>query len=112
MAEYSGFDLVLVAENSETTSAEARTREESDRKAAQPRRGKGAAKEPALSREQMRRQGDATHAAFVALGQAGAIAFLNGRDEKLAGRPLDIASDSEEGLQAVRDRLKDYAALG
>lgn len=56
---------------------------------------------PRLSPEQAERQGRVSSAAFLALGQANAIAFLNTHDEALGGRPLDLAIESREGLAVV-----------
>lgn len=65
----------------------------------------GPRKEP-LPREKAKRQGDITSLAFSHLGgREGAIAFLNNPDPELGGRPLDIAMDSEEGCQRVRDAI-------
>lgn len=60
---------------------------------------------PRLTPDQAERQGRVSQAAFLALGQAEAIAFLNGHDDVLGGRPLDLAIDSPEGLAAVEDVL-------
>nr|WP_255326585.1 hypothetical protein [Sphingobium sp. EM0848] len=54
-----------------------------------------------MSDEQAKRQGRVSQAAFLTLGQADAISFLNGHDESLGGRPLDLAIASDEGLAAV-----------
>ncbi|HEX7855787.1 MAG TPA: hypothetical protein VF503_19050 [Sphingobium sp.] len=61
---------------------------------------------PHLSRDQAERQGRVSHLAFLALGQAEAIAFLNGHDEALGGRPIDLAVASVEGLAAVESALQ------
>lgn len=47
------------------------------------------------------RQGRITLLAWNRLGADQAIAFLNGHDEDLGGRPLDLAVASEHGLEAV-----------
>jgi hypothetical protein len=67
---------------------------------------------PRLSTEQAVRQGRISQLAFVALGQAGAIAFLNGHDDELGGRPLDLAVKSAEGLAAVEYALSRTRAAG
>lgn len=64
---------------------------------------------PRLSPEQAARQGRISQMAIVRLGATAAIGFLNGHDEKLGGRPLDLAIDSVEGLRAVEQRLEDRA---
>ncbi len=51
------------------------------------------------------RQGRICKLALVALHQADAVAFLNMHDEKLGGRPLDLAIKSEEGFTAVEQAL-------
>ncbi len=54
--------------------------------------------EPAL----VARQARAATSAFKAFGDAEAARlFLNGVDETLGGRPLDIAGGSDEGLSRV-----------
>lgn len=61
---------------------------------------------PLLSQEQADRQGRASTLAFLALGQADAIAFLNGHDDSLGGRPLDVAIGSADGLAAVEQAIE------
>jgi hypothetical protein len=51
------------------------------------------------------RQGRITLLAFKRLGSDRAIAFLNGHDEALGGRPLDLAIASEDGLDAVESAI-------
>ncbi|MEP9361280.1 hypothetical protein [Sphingomonas sp. KR3-1] len=51
------------------------------------------------------RQGRAARLAFEALGRDAATAFLNGFDETLGGRPLDLAIASAEGLTAVEQAI-------
>lgn len=56
--------------------------------------------------DEARRQGTVVTLAFAALGERdAALAFLNGHDDTLGGRPLDIAIASEHGLDLVRARL-------
>jgi uncharacterized protein (DUF2384 family) len=64
---------------------------------------------PALPREQAVRQGEISRLAFLSLGRERAIAFLNGDHETLGGRPLDLATDSEEGATAVVAELERMA---
>lgn len=61
---------------------------------------------PRLSPEQAERQGRISNAAFLALGQAEAIRFLNGHDDGLGGRPLDLAIESNDGLAAVERAIE------
>ncbi|PTQ12034.1 hypothetical protein CLG96_05505 [Sphingomonas oleivorans] len=57
---------------------------------------------PRLTREEAERQGRATRLAYEALGRPeAAMAFLNGHDAALAGRPIDLAVASAAGLLAV-----------
>lgn len=54
------------------------------------------------------RQTEATALAFRTLGTVDAArAFLNGVDEALGGRPLDVAGASAEGLSRVAGALTD-----
>ncbi|WP_218036724.1 hypothetical protein [Sphingobium sp. EM0848] len=62
---------------------------------------------PRLSPEQAARQGRISQLAIARLGAQDAIAFLNGNDEKLGGRPLDLAIESFEGLRTVEQRLEE-----
>lgn len=64
---------------------------------------------PRLSPEQAARQGRISQIVIARLGATAAIDFLNGYDEKLGGRPLELAIDSVEGLRAVEERLEDQA---
>lgn len=55
-----------------------------------------------LARDAAKRQGEITSLAFLAMGgRDPALAFLNGENEALGGRPLAIASASAEGYAAV-----------
>jgi len=47
--------------------------------------------------------------AIARLGAQDAIAFLNGDDAQLGGRPLDLAIESAEGLRAAEQRLEERA---
>jgi len=61
---------------------------------------------PRLTPAEAERQGKASRRAFELLGSsAPAIAFLNTEHEELGGRPLDIATRSPEGLEAVEAAL-------
>jgi hypothetical protein len=64
---------------------------------------------PALPREQAVRQGEISRLAFLSLGRERAIAFLNGDHDTLGGRPLDLATDSDEGAAAVAAELERMA---
>ncbi|MFS0738799.1 antitoxin Xre/MbcA/ParS toxin-binding domain-containing protein [Sphingomonas sp. 1P06PA] len=58
--------------------------------------------QPRLSPAEAERQGRASRHAIDSLGgTAAVIAFLNTHDDALGGRPLDIATASEEGLSDV-----------
>lgn len=66
-------------------------------------RGRG----PTLSRDCARRQGEISHLAFVLLGgRVAALSFLNGVDERLGGRPIDIAIDSADGYARVEQVMR------
>ena len=59
-----------------------------------------------LSPEAATRQGKAATAAFLKLKDRDAmIAFLNTHDDALGGRPIDLAVESDAGLQAVEAAL-------
>lgn len=106
MAEFSGFDPVLAAEKmADAPQANAGGSGPAEERAPAKRRFRAAATGAVLSPDQARRQSQITNAAFLALGQAKAIAFLNSHDEGLGGRPLDLAVASAEGLAAVEARL-------
>jgi hypothetical protein len=55
------------------------------------------------------RQGRITLLAWNRLGADAAIAFLNGEDAELGGRPLDLAVASESGLEAVERAIAQRA---
>lgn len=57
--------------------------------------------DPVLSEDQRSRQGRVVKSALTALGNAGALAFLNRHHDGLCGRPLDLAVGSDAGLAAV-----------
>ncbi len=55
-----------------------------------------------LTPEQADRQGRIATAAFRLFGERdAAMAFLNGHDDALGGRPLDLAIASADGMAAV-----------
>ena len=57
---------------------------------------------PVLSSQQSARQGSAVRFASAALADKDAVrAFLNTYDDRLGGRPLDLAVASDAGLRAV-----------
>lgn len=57
---------------------------------------------PRLTREQADRQGRLSRVAWDAWGDRDrVVAFLNGHDEALGGRPIDLAVGSDDGLAAV-----------
>jgi hypothetical protein len=56
---------------------------------------------PRLEPGQARRQGEITRLAFLLLGREAAIAFLNTANAELAGRPLDLATASDDGRNRV-----------
>ena len=60
---------------------------------------------PRLDREQARRQGEITRTAFLLLGREAAILFLNVHNAQLSGRPLDLATASDEGRNSVEAEL-------
>jgi uncharacterized protein (DUF2384 family) len=62
-------------------------------------------KTPALPRDQAVRQGEITQLAFLLLGRDEAIAFLNSDHPGLGGRPLDLATGSDEGRSSVETEL-------
>lgn len=64
-----------------------------------------------LSRDEARRQGDISQLAFLSMGgRDPAIAFLNGDDAELGGRPLALATASVEGFARVADAIRARAA--
>lgn len=66
---------------------------------------------PRLSAEEAARQGRATSLAFAAFGSAQAtMNFLNGHDETLDGRPIDLAVASPDGLARVEQRIAAHSA--
>ena len=60
---------------------------------------------PRLSPSEVRRQGQITHLAFLMLGRERAIEFLNEDNGRLGGRPLEMATLSEDGCAGVEAEL-------
>ena len=58
-----------------------------------------------LAPDKARRQGEITQLAFLLLGRDAAIAFLNTEHPGLGGRPLDLATDSDEGRNSVEAEI-------
>lgn len=57
-----------------------------------------------LSSDHARRQGDISRLAFLVMGgRDPAIAFLNGENDELGGRPLVVATASAKGYARVAD---------
>jgi len=65
----------------------------------------GRRKRPHLPADQARRQGEITNLAFLLLGRETAIGFLNTPHDELGGRPLDLATASDEGRNSVEAEL-------
>lgn len=64
-----------------------------------------------VSPDEARRQGRIAVVAWERLGGRDAVmAFLNGHDEELGGRPLDLAVASDDGLARVERALAERAA--
>ena len=62
-------------------------------------------------KEQGERQGRAASLAWAAFSEPGAaLAFLNGFDSELGGRPIDLAIASAEGLLSVEQAIAAKAA--
>lgn len=60
-----------------------------------------------LDADETRRRGLAVRMASVAHAtSAEAVAYLNGHDDGLGGRPLDVATASDAGLAAVEAALE------
>ena len=74
----------------------------------------GRRRAPHLPADQAKRQGEITQLAFLLLGREAAIEFLNTAHPALGGRPLDLATASEEGRNGVEAEIGRlaYAAPG
>ena len=55
-----------------------------------------------LSSDAQAREGRIVTQAFLALGRDAACEFLNSSDIELGGRPLDIATASDEGEEIIK----------
>jgi hypothetical protein len=60
---------------------------------------------PRLAADDAKRQGEITRLAFLLLGREAAIAFLNTAHAGLGGRPLDLATASDEGRNSVEAEI-------
>jgi uncharacterized protein (DUF2384 family) len=58
-----------------------------------------------LAPDLAKRQGEITQLAFLLLGREAAIAFLNTDHAGLGGRPLDLATASDEGRNSVEAEI-------
>lgn len=62
---------------------------------------------PRLPKDSAERQGNITRLAFSLLGgRDGAITFLNGADDELGGRPIDLATASADGYASVERAMR------
>jgi hypothetical protein len=75
------------------------------------RRWRGRSKTVPLPRGEAVRQGDITREAFLLLGKADAIAFLNTENLSLGGRPIALATESAAGHTVVREELQRLSAM-
>jgi len=60
---------------------------------------------PRLAPDMAKRQGEITQLAFLTLGREVAIAFLNTDHAALGGRPLDLATASDQGRNSVEAEI-------
>jgi hypothetical protein len=65
----------------------------------------GKRRKPHLAADHAKRQGEITRLAFLLLGRDAAIAFLNTEHTALGGRPLDLATASDEGRNSVEAEI-------
>jgi len=65
----------------------------------------GRRKRAPLAADLAKRQGEITRLAFLLLGRDAAIAFLNTAHAGLGGRPLDLATASDEGRNDVEAEI-------
>lgn len=71
------------------------------------RQWRSSASKPKLPSDQAARQGAIARLAFELLGgRDGALAYLNGEDAVLGGRPLDLATATKAGFAAVEDAIR------
>lgn len=66
----------------------------------------------AIPRDHAARQGAITQLAFLLLGREAAIAFLNTPHIGLGGRPLDLATASDEGRNSVEAEIGRMTYVG
>lgn len=77
----------------------------------QPMRFRRSTQVTRLPVDAVKRQGQIAQIAWLALGgRDEAIAFLNTHDAVLDGRPLDLATQSEEGFAAVERAIAELAS--
>jgi len=62
-------------------------------------------KRPHLAEGHAKRQGEITRLAYLLLGRDAAIAFLNTAHAGLGGRPLDLATASDQGRNSVEAEI-------
>jgi hypothetical protein len=68
---------------------------------------------PLPTPDQSRRQSDLLQSAWRHFGEAAPmIAFLNTRDASLDGQPLQLAIESDEGLERVEQLLRQLTLEG
>jgi uncharacterized protein (DUF2384 family) len=67
---------------------------------------------PHLPADQAKRQGEITQLAFLLLGREAAIGFLNTPHAELGGRPLDLATASDDGRDSVEAEIGRVAHAG
>lgn len=75
------------------------------------RHWRGRTKTIPLAPGEAARQGDITRQAFLLLGKAEAIAFLNTENGSLGGRPIALATKSAAGHTVVRTELHRLSAV-
>lgn len=64
-----------------------------------------------LPRDAAERQGNITRLAFSLLGgRDGAMAFLNGDNDELGGRPIDLATANADGYASVERWMRKRSA--
>ena len=92
---------------SESNPADPRTSDQADRRTRSFRKHVRAIRP---SPELLRRQNDVLQCAWRNLGEIGSVmAFLNTDNERLGGKPLQLALDSDEGLLRVERLLGEIA---
>ena len=58
-----------------------------------------------MASDDAKRQGDITRLAYLLLGREAAMAFLNAAHAGLGGRPLDLATASDQGRNNVKAEI-------